>query len=121
VVKKVAVSLTRRAAVLFDSAPVSAMGNAEYLFMNVPMKPPRMMNGAGGRTRCARVAPLLDQLRVEPRGNCSISRIRRPSSAGAEGTASGPLSKAACSMEASRRIRIPESARRRRPPPDRRA
>ena len=38
--KKVAVSLIRRAAVLFDSAPVSAMGRAEYLFMKVPMKPP---------------------------------------------------------------------------------
>ena len=45
VMKKLAVSFTRRAAVSFDSVPVSAMGRAEYLFMNVAMNAPRMTKG----------------------------------------------------------------------------
>jgi hypothetical protein len=46
VVKKVAVSRTRRPAVLFDSEPVRAIGKAEYLFMKVASNPPRITNGA---------------------------------------------------------------------------
>ena len=38
-------SLTCRAAVSLDSVPVSAMGSAEYLFMKVAMKAPRMTKG----------------------------------------------------------------------------
>ena len=46
VVKNVAVSLTRRAAVALVSAPVIAIGSAEYLFMNVAKNAPRIANGA---------------------------------------------------------------------------
>ncbi len=45
VMKKLAVSFTRRPAVSLDSVPVSAMGRAEYLFMKVAMKAPRMTKG----------------------------------------------------------------------------
>ena len=45
VMKKLAVSFTRRAAVSLESVPVSAMGRAEYLFMKVAMKAPRMTKG----------------------------------------------------------------------------
>src|SRR3546814_14430209 len=43
--KKVAVSLTRRAAVSLDKVLVIAIGSAEYLFMKVAMKAPRMKKG----------------------------------------------------------------------------
>src|SRR3546814_13536787 len=45
VAKKVAVSLTRRAAVAWPSVPVSAIGRAEYLLRKVAITAPRIRKG----------------------------------------------------------------------------
>ena len=98
-VKKVAVSFTRSRRALLDSAPVRAIGKAAYLFMKVPMKPPRMTKRAPvGVSVALEPGALFDQFHVQPGGNRSISWMKRTSSGGADGKLSSPWSQACSSI-----------------------
>ena len=102
-VKKVAVSLTRRADVEYPSVPVIAMGSAVYLFMKVARNAPRIIHGdvtAMGRRFSA--APFRTMSMSSQSGLVSISVIRATSSGGASGTASSPSSQAVVNISTSR-------------------
>ena len=101
-VKKVAVSLTRLAAVVPLSVPVSAIGSAVYLFRKVARKDPRIIHGAATAmgSRFSR-APSRTRSMSSQSGFVSISAIRATSSGGASGTAAMPLSQAVCNMSTS--------------------
>ena len=101
VAKKLAVSLTRRAARLSDRDPVIAIGSAAYSFRNVARNAPRMPNGAASAadTRSLR-APRSTMLRSIQSGTSSIAAMKATSSSGASSTASTP------SRQATRTISI---------------
>jgi hypothetical protein len=104
VAKKVAVSLTRRAAVSLLKVPVRAMGRAEYLLRKVATNAPRIANGARWAValRSSR-APSRTRSMSTQSGVASMSAIKARSSGGASATASTPCSQAAVSMSISRR------------------